>query len=110
MSVRKETYIIYGVKFGEEFTEEFWEMPFSDEMQWNEEKEKDKPFFITDGMSGEYTYFGFITQLNNGFDDDETEVVINSNLDFSKIRNKFFELYPTKIFPEPMLYYLPHYV
>lgn len=111
MSTRIENYIIYGLKFGENFTKDFWEKDFSDEMEWDKNKPKDKPFFISDGMNGNYTFFGFITQLSNGWDNtEETEI----KLDFSKteIISKFHELYPeVKITDDDIkLFFLPHWV
>ena len=111
MSTRIENYIIYGLKFGEDFTNDFWEKDFRDEMEWDKNKPEDKPFFITDGMNGDYTFFGFITQLSNGWDDaEETEI----NLGFTKaeIIVKFYELYPdAKIIDEDIkLFFLPHWV
>ena len=50
MPTRIENYIIYGLKFGEDFTKDFWEKDFSDEMEWDKNKSKDKPFFISDGI------------------------------------------------------------
>ena len=111
MSTRIENYIIYGLKFGEDFTNDYWEKDFRDEMEWDKNKPKDKPFFITDGMNGDYTFFGFITQLSNGWDDaEETEI----NLGFTKaeIISKFYELYPdAKITDEDIkMFFLPHWV
>ena len=111
MSTRIENYIIYGLKFGEDFTNDYWEKDFRDEMEWDKTKPKDKPFFITDGMNGEYTFFGFITQLSNGGDDaEETEI----NLSFTKVEiiSRFYELYPdAKIKDEDIkMFFLPHWV
>ena len=57
MPTRIENYIIYGLKFGEDFTKDFWEKDFSDEMEWDKNKSKDKPFFISDGMNCDYTFY-----------------------------------------------------
>jgi hypothetical protein len=56
MSVRVENYLIYGCKFGEEFKNDFCKQDFRDEMECDEDKPKDKPYFITDGMNGNYTF------------------------------------------------------
>ena len=111
MSTRIENYIIYGLKFGEDFTNDYFEKDFRDEMEWDKNKPKDKPFFITDGMNGDYTFFGFITQLSNGWDDaEETEI----KLSFTKVEiiSRFYELYPeAKITDEDIkLFFLPHWV
>jgi hypothetical protein len=110
MSVRKENYLIYGCKFGEEFTNEFWEQDFRDEMEWDEDKPNDKPYFITDGMNGNYTFFGFICQLSDGGDDDYEAKEINFQYDGEAIREKLLELYPDMELPINKLWYLPHYV
>jgi len=110
MSTRVEIYIIYGLKLDGEFTEDFWEKQFRDEMEWDKTKPKDKPFFITDGMNGDYTFFGFIKQLSNGWDDSE-EQEINTSFTKAEITSKFYELYPdSKINDEDIkLYFLPHW-
>lgn len=108
MSTRVENYLIYGLKFGEDFTRDFWKQDFCDNMVWNKNKPKDKPFFITDGMNGNYTFFGFITELSNGFD--EMEI----SLSFTKVEiiSKIYELYPNlEINDEDIkMFFLPHWV
>lgn len=110
MSVRVEQYLIYGCKFGEEFTEEYWEKDFRDDTEWEEDKPKDQPFFITDGMNGDYTFFGIICQLSDGGDDDYDAKEIDFPYNKEVIIEKFSELYPDTEIPEIKLYYLPHYV
>lgn len=112
MGVRKEVYIIHGLKFDENFTDGFFKKKFSDEMQWNKNKLPEDPWFITDGMNGDYTFFGFIKCISNGWDDEDYEIIeiksFNSD-DADKIYNKFKEFYPDYPIPEPKTYYLPHY-
>jgi hypothetical protein len=110
MSVSKENYLIYGCKFGEEFTNEFWQKDFRDEMEWDEDKPNDKPYFITDGMNGNYTFFGFICQLSDGGDDDYEAKELDFVYDGKAIREKLSELYPDMELPINKLWYLPHYV
>jgi hypothetical protein len=110
MSVRVENYLIYGCKFGEEFTREFWEQDFRDEMEWDEDKPNDKPYFITDGMNGDYTFFGFICQLSDGGDDDYEAKEIDFKYNERAIMGKLLELYPDMELPNITLWYLPHYV
>jgi hypothetical protein len=105
MSTRLENYIIYGIKLGEEFTEEYWEKDFYPEMEYDKSKEF-KPLFLTDGMNGNYTYFGFIKDLN---EDNET-VLETIKLNPFEIQNKFNELYPEMTMPEIKLYHVPHWV
>ena len=110
MSVDKETYLIYRIKFGEEFTNNYWKQDFYEEREWDKSKLKDKPYFISDGMSGEYTFFGFITQLSNGEYEEEVKEI---DLDFSYVivARELCQLYPNlKVSKEDIrLYYLPHY-
>ena len=108
MSVRLENYLIYGCEFGEEFTTNFWGKDFYDEMVWNNKKPKSEPFFITDGMDGVYTFFGFIHQLSDGFDNSTKEIDLQHNRNV--IVEKLQELYPDMDIPNIRLYYLPHYV
>jgi hypothetical protein len=110
MSVRVENYLIYGCKFGEEFTNDFWKQDFRDEMEWDEDKPKDKPYFITDGMNGNYTFFGFICQLSDGGDDDYEAKEIDFQYNERAIMEKLLELYPDMELPNITLWYLPHYV
>lgn len=111
MSTRIENYLIYGIKFGEDFTEKYWEKEFYPKMEWNKNKPKDNPFFITDGMNGLYTFFGFIIQLSDGWNDPE-EIIVNLSFTKVEIISKLLELYPDiKIDEDDIkLYYLPHYV
>lgn len=110
MSVRVENYLIYGCQFGEEFTEEFWEKDFRDDLEWDERKPKNKPYFITDGMNGNYTFFGFICELSNGGDDDYGAKEIDFDYNEREVMEALWELYPDMELPNIRLYYLPHYV
>lgn len=110
MSTTIESYLIYGLRFGEEFTKNYWEQDFYDELEWNNNKSNDEPFFITDGMNGNYTFFGLITELSNGFDEaEEKELIINYNK--SIIITRINELFPNIQIGEDdiKLYYLPHW-
>lgn len=107
MSIRKETYIVYGFAFGEKFTNEYWKKEFRDEMEWDESK-PDKISFITDGMNGDYTFFGKIIKLSKGYDENYREIEINTN-GWKDIVRKFSELYPGEEIPELKMYYLPHF-
>lgn len=104
MSTRVEYYIIYGIKLGEQFTNEYWDEDFYPEMEYDKSKDF-KPLFLTDGMNGNYTYFGFITEL----DDDKETVISSKGLIDIDIRNKFNELYPEMTMPEIKLYHVPHW-
>ncbi len=114
MSVRKETYLIYGLKFGEEFTEEFFEKDFSDDNQYFDEKDNGKIMFLSDGMNGDYTFFGQITELDKKGEWYEDEIKELSFDVFSEeiIINKFKEFYPDIEVQakDVKLYYVPHYV
>lgn len=112
MSVRKETYIIYGIKLDEDFTKKFWSESFYDDMVWEKTKPKNKPYFITDGMNGNYTFFGIITQLTNGSYDEEDykEIEIDKKSKPFYIENCFRAFYPDMKIEKVKLYYLPHYV
>jgi hypothetical protein len=113
MSVRKEAYIVYGLKLDENFTNEYWEKDFYPETEWNKNKPKDKPFFITDGMNGLYTFFGLIQVLNNGsFDFEEDITEIKNDFNASEVISEFKNLFPDITANEwdVKLYYLPHFV
>lgn len=107
MSTRIENYIIYGFKLDEKFTNEFWESENYDKYDSYSRKENEVRF-LTDGMNGNYTWFGLIKEL------DESEVEeINVNFteaDINSIKNKFHELYPDMGIPEIKLYFVPHWV
>jgi hypothetical protein len=112
MSTRIKRYIIYGIKFGEEFTEDFWKKDFYDNMSWDKDKPSDEPFFITDGMNGMYTFFGFIQELDNGQYDFEEEITeIRNEYDAYEIIDAFKLLYPDAniVTSDVKMYYLPHY-
>jgi len=111
MSVQVQNYLIHGIKFGEDFTNEYWEKDFRDEMEWNRNRPQHQPFFITDGMCGNYTFFGFIVQLSDGWEEPKE---VELDLDFNKnlILEKLKELYPELEIKEDQIktYYLPHWV
>lgn len=75
-------------------------------------KPKDEPYFVTDGMNGLYTFFGFIIQLSNGNYDDLVEKEISISFDKEKIISKMKNLYPEMIINEEeiKLFFLPHWV
>lgn len=113
MSIRKEVYVVFGLKLSEKITEDYWRKDFRDDTEWDENKPKNKPFFITDGMNGSYSFFGFIQQLNNGsydFEEDITE--LQYDFDKSVVVNEFLKLFPEiKIDKSDVkMYYLPHFV
>jgi hypothetical protein len=122
MSIRIEYYLIYGLKFDEEFTNDYWEKEFYNNEEWNKNKPLDKPFFITDGMTGDYTFFGFKNELSNGWDDPkEQEINLeylnnnnnnNNNNNKKEIIQKFNRLYPDIEIKEEQIkmYFLPHWV
>jgi hypothetical protein len=113
MSVAKETYLIYGIKFGEEFTEDFWEKDFyEDEVYWHKDNGKIK--FLTDGMNGNYTFFGHIVELYAGdfYEDEIREFNPDNRPSAEEICEKFKTFYPgheVKL-TDVKLYYVPHYV
>lgn len=112
MSVNKEVYIIFGLKLNEEITREYWEKDFRDETEWDKDKPKNKPFFITDGMSGDYTFFGFIQELNDGSYDFIEEITeIKTDFNASDVIYEFKNLFPeiTANEHDVKMYYLPHY-
>lgn len=105
MTTRVEYYIIYGIKLDEQFTLDYWNKDFYDEMEYDKSKAF-KPLFLTDGMNRDYTYFGFIKPLDN-----YKETVLGFTLsDSIDIRNKFNELYPKMTIPEIKLYHVPHWI
>lgn len=117
MSVRKETYLIYGFKFGESFTDEYFDNEdLYSQFEYNRRNGDDgKILFLSDGMNGMYTFFGYILSLSDGGDWYEDMIkkipFIPSELN-SEIFAKFQEHYPEV--PVSMddikLYYVPHYV
>jgi hypothetical protein len=114
MSVSKETYIVYGFRFGEEFTEDYWDKDFSEEMEFNS-KDDGEIKFISDGMDGDYTFFGQIIEIGTrgGFYEDKIQEIDLSMLRSKKeIYDEFIKLYPDLeiTHDEIKLYYLPHYV
>lgn len=103
MSTTITNYLIYGFKLDSEFTNEYWDSENYDKYDFDSSK-PDQPLFLTDGMNGEYTYFGFIKEL-------DTENAIEIKLNYSKdeVIIKFKELYPDIIVPEIKLISLPHW-
>jgi hypothetical protein len=113
MSVRRESYVVFGLKLDENFTNEYWEKDFYPDTEWNKNKPKDKPFFITDGMNGLYTFFGFIQMLNDGsydFEEDITE--LKYDFDKSIVVTEFSKLFSELTVNEydVKMFYLPHFV
>ena len=116
MGVRKEEYIVIGCKLGRKFTkalfkksDEDWEAFESN--SWNKKKPK-QIGYIVDGMSGEYTFFGFIKQLSDGWEDMNTEIIVFEEPTDEKrkeVEEKFKEMFPDEEMPPIKMYYLPHY-
>lgn len=116
MSVRREEYIVLGCKLNEEFTdnlfkgdETFYEKILG-EYGWKKNNEY-KIQMLIDGMNGDYTFFGFITQLNNGYEEnyDITEILEITFEQKELIKLKFNELFPDIKMPEIKAYHVPHY-
>lgn len=103
MSTRITNYLIYGFKLDSEFTDEFWKSENYDKYDSYSRKENEVRF-LTDGMNGEYTYFGFIKEL----DSDKT-VELNLNYNKQDIIDLFSKLYPSITIPEIKLISLPHW-
>ena len=115
MSVSKETYLIYGLKFDREFTKEFWKKDFREEMEYFDKQDSSKIMFLTDGMNGDYTFFGQIIELSNRgewYEDEIKEVELNTFRSQAIIYTEFMKLYPDSEIKitDIKLYYVPHYV
>jgi len=112
MGVRKETYIVYGCKFDEGFTEKLFRREDWDTLYDMLEDTKGDRWLLSDGMSGQYTYFGIITKLSNGWDDDdyrEIEFKAPTAKQKELIRTKFREHFGNLVLPKITMYYVPHY-
>ena len=114
MSVRKETYIVLGFKFDSEFTEDYWEKDFRDETEYFGKNDNGKIMFITDGMNGNYTFFGQIIELGTKgewYKDQVQEIDLNTS-STDEIVKTFKQYYPESTLQaeDVKLYYLPHYV
>lgn len=115
MSIRKEEYIIIGCKFGEEFTRKLWK----DSEKWEEMFDKyeaveggEKQWLLTDGMSGDYTFFGIINRISDGWDYENIEIVefVEPTKEQKKeIIEKFKEVFPNEKMSKIKMYYVPHY-
>lgn len=115
MSVRKETYLIYGLKFDGDFTKEYWEKDFREETEYFDKQDSGKIMFLTDGMNGDYTFFGQIIELGNRgdwYEDEIKEVELNTFRSQAIIYSEFMKLYPESEIKitDIKLYYVPHYV
>ena len=116
MGVNREEYIVIGCKLGKKFTKKLWKRVDEDselesQYNWNEKREK-RAQYITDGMSGEYTFFGLIKQLSDGFDGENTDIIEFEEPTAEKkqqVEEKFKELFPNEEMPPIKMYYLPHY-
>lgn len=109
MSVRKEKYLVKGVKFGEDFTDFIFE---EEDTYCDYFFRNGKGLLLPDGNAGFYTFFGIIEQISDGFNDwDENileiDTITKEETDF--IESKFKELFPNKELPEIKNYYVPHY-
>ena len=115
MSVSKETYMVFGFKFDGDFTEEYWDEDFRDETEYWDEKDSGKIKFLTDGMNGDYTFFGQIIELGkrgDWYEDEIKEFDLTQIVSSNEILKKFKEFYPkSELKTEDVkLYYVPHYV
>ena len=111
MSIRRQHYLIYGLEFNEDFTKNHTRRNLGHE-NWSERTPTIKPAFLVDGMCGEYTYFGFITQLSNGWDEDEVSKEITMPFDKDIVISEFKRIYPNiKVVPEDIkLFFVLYWV
>lgn len=110
MSVQKEIHIVYGYKLDEKFTELYWESELYEthEFQTND----DKNFkFLSDGMNGDYTFYGYIEKIHGGWVWEEEDKIIDlAKLPSEKSLIEFFEFYFSKDYLlKAQLFYVPHY-
>lgn len=115
MSVSKETYIIKGFKFGKEFTKDFWNKDFRDDLEYWDKEDNGKIKFLSDGMNGDYTFFGQIIEIStrgDWYEDEIKEIDLTKTIASTTILEKFKELYPCSELEiqDVKLYYVPHYV
>lgn len=114
MSVTRQEYIVIGMKFDNKFTDRLWARPDADDMnekyEWEKDREKEIQY-LTDGMSGDYTFFGYIQQLSDGYDENSTVTEINQPQSgmVTAIQKKFIELFPDEQMAEIKIYHVPHY-
>lgn len=108
MGVTRQEYLIVGCKFEDkEFIKQYWDMEdLRDELEFN-----DNPWILSDGMNGDYMFFGKIEELTNGYDENYTITQFNKIMDHEheEIKLKFQEVFPDVEMPEICTYHVPHY-
>ncbi len=115
MSVSKETYIVLGIKFGEDFTNNLWGESFYESEVYSVKYDSGKIKFLTDGMNGDYTFFGQIIELGtrgDWYEDKIKELDLGNTVSRDEIIEKFKTFYPNLevSVDDVKLYYVPHYV
>lgn len=116
MGVNREEYIIIGCKFDRDFTQRLFDREdyddFNSEHEWSKGDEK-KIKILSDGMSGDYTFLGYILQIGDGYDEnaDSIEFKPVTKKQEEKILEKFTELFPqeSRSLAQVKMYYTPHY-
>jgi len=115
MSVRKEKYLIKGIKLGEGFTEKYLDSEIYDELEYSD-KDRNKLTlrFLSDGMNGQYTFFGQIQELLEAKDFYEDKIQEVKVFDFtnSYIAEEFNKHFPNEqeiAENDVKIYYVVHY-
>jgi hypothetical protein len=110
MSTRREEYLIIGCKFDEEFTNNVINDDHVDKYMYP--SKGSKQWILLDGMNGDYTFFGIITQLSDGDDMGSYDIIEFSPVtqdQINEISVKFKEVFPGIEMPEIKMYFVPHY-
>ena len=114
MGVNREEYIVIGMKFDDKFTDRLWARPdqraMDEKYSWEKEREKEIQY-LSDWMSGDYTFFGYIQQISDGDDENTTVTEINEPQGsmITAIQKKFIELFPDEEMVEIKIYHVLHY-
>ena len=107
MGVSRKEYLIVGCKFEDErFIKDYWNMDeLRDELEF-----VDDPWILSDGMSGNYMFFGKIEHLTEyGENDEITQIMKIMDHQHEEIKLKFQDTFPDVEMPEICTYHVPHY-
>jgi hypothetical protein len=118
MGVRREEWIVTGIKLSDEWTSALFrdsnrfekiEDALYDTAKFKETKISN---ILVDGMSGDYTFIGICKQISDGWDGDSYEIVeieAPSPEQIAEIKAIWNKWFSGEDMPEIKNYYVPHF-
>ena len=117
MGVRREEWLVTGFKLDQEWIQDTIGEDRNEEMESeldNREvfKKTGIAGILSDGMCGEYTFFGICKQISDGWEGESSEIIelsMPTNGQIEQIHNNWAKYFGDNEMPPIKTYFVPHF-